>query len=199
MQACRDGQLIDPEPGCRAMCPLCGASVRAKCGDINVWHFAHIAADDCDPWSEPESPWHRSWKALVPASRREVTYGAHRADIVTERGTVVELQHGSLAIDEALAREEHYGRMVWLLDGTDWAAPRSDGSERFGINHKDDYWTFRWRWCWRWVLALNKPVFIDRGVDVFEIRKIYGPGRAAGWGILHPRRWFVDIIAGEST
>lgn len=125
--------------------------------------------------------------------------GSHRADIVTPKGTIVELQHGSLAVDDALERERHYKKMVWLLDGTQWGLDEWGYPDRFSVARKGGYWTFRWKWCWRWVLSLDKPVFVDRGdFGIFQIRKIYGPERAAGWGLLHKRQWFVDVITGES-
>ena len=39
-------------------CPSCGNPCRPKCGKINVWHCAHHAGADCDPWSEPMTEWH---------------------------------------------------------------------------------------------------------------------------------------------
>ncbi|MBL7893856.1 MAG: hypothetical protein JNK50_01090 [Bacteroidia bacterium] len=34
----------------------------AKCGTINIWHWAHEAIENCDDWYEPETQWHRDWK-----------------------------------------------------------------------------------------------------------------------------------------
>jgi competence protein CoiA len=194
MQAVRSGEIIAPQPGEMAECPGCTAPVRAKCGSINVWHFAHLAAEDCDPWAEPESAWHRGWKSRVPPERREVVRDHHRADIVTPKGRVVELQHGSLPVDEALERETFYGDMVWLLDGTEWATDDIDRVGRLTVNSRGDYCSFRWKHCWRWVLQLRRPVFIDRGYSILQIRKIRGPESCAGWGYLHVREAFIDFI-----
>jgi hypothetical protein len=42
----------------------------------------------------------------------------HRADIVGNRGVVVELQHSLISNEDVRAREAFYGKMVWLFDAT---------------------------------------------------------------------------------
>jgi competence protein CoiA len=97
--------------------PPCGHPCRPRCGQVNVHHWAHHARADCDPWSESESAWHRGWKLAVPAERREVIIGRHRADLVTASGGVVELQHSAISSDVIEAREQFYGeRMAWIFD-----------------------------------------------------------------------------------
>jgi hypothetical protein len=92
--------------------------VLAKCGQINVHHWAHVVGEDCDPWSEPETPWHRKWKSFGHLT--EQTLANHRADIITSRGLVVELQHSGISVDEIREREAFYGaNLRWLFDGTD--------------------------------------------------------------------------------
>lgn len=104
-------------PGLTGTCPSCGHPCRPRCGQVNVRHWAHHARADCDPWSEPEGPWHRAWKAAVPPERREVVTGPHRADVVTASGGVVELQHSAISPDVIEAREQFYGsRMAWIFD-----------------------------------------------------------------------------------
>ncbi len=60
--------------------------------------------------------WHSEWQAEVPAERREVTLGRHRADVVTPSGWVVEIQHSYLSVLEADRRERHYGLGIWIVD-----------------------------------------------------------------------------------
>jgi hypothetical protein len=106
-------------PGAEGTCPSCGQPVRPKCGGIVVHHWAHHARTECDPWSEPESEWHRAWKLTVPPERREVVMGSHRADIVTASAGVVELQHSAIAPEVIAEREEFFGgRMAWIFDAT---------------------------------------------------------------------------------
>ncbi|HSW93780.1 MAG TPA: competence protein CoiA family protein, partial [Gammaproteobacteria bacterium] len=70
----------------KAICPNCRQTVIPKCGEINIWHWAHKNRFDCDKWSEGETEWHLKYKALFPANQVEVSIThdsrKHRADIV---------------------------------------------------------------------------------------------------------------------
>ena len=113
-----DGRA-EAAPGLEGTCPSCGHPCRPKCGQLVIWHWAHHARADCDPWSEPMTEWHRGWQLAVPADRREVVMGLHRADVVTASGGVVEIQHSPISPGEIAAREEFYGdRMAWIFDAT---------------------------------------------------------------------------------
>jgi competence protein CoiA len=86
-------------------------------------HWAHYRPKDCDPWWENETQWHRDWKNLFPIECREVSHSAtngeiHRADIKTSTGIVIELQHSAMADAERESRENFYGNLVWILDGS---------------------------------------------------------------------------------
>lgn len=110
------GEDLSPLRRARAICPQCGGEVIAKCGSHKVWHWSHTVLD-CDHWTEPESPWHKGWKEIVPRRNQEVTLGAHRADIQLDSGLVIELQNSSISGEEIEERERHYGTMVWLFNG----------------------------------------------------------------------------------
>lgn len=105
---------IKASPGAVGFCPGCGAQLHPKCGEINVWHWAH-AGGDCDPWHEGETSWHLNWKALFPPDWQEVVMGPRRADIRTPR-FVIELQHSPISPAEIREREEFYGEMIWIFD-----------------------------------------------------------------------------------
>lgn len=203
-----NGERVAATPEALATCPLCGSPVFAKCGPVVTWHWAHRSNRDCDAWSEPESAWHRDWKALAgPDCGVEVTMGPHRADIVTRRG-VLELQHSRIKASEIAKREAFYGDMEWLLDGSGWA--RSELS--YGTVYKPGSVSFRWRrmpTSWR---VATKPIWIDlgwlgewcddldpesqqfgnvvfagscgigEGYYVFEVYKLYRDSTVAGWG-----------------
>jgi hypothetical protein len=94
----------------------------ARCGEIRVWHWAHLGKRACDHWWEPETEWHRDWKDQFPVEWQEVIQWAedgekHIADIKTEHGGVIEFQHSYLKAEERRAREAFYSRMVWVVDG----------------------------------------------------------------------------------
>lgn len=88
------------EPAMRGQCPACGGPVIAKCGRVNVWHWAHQAGQDCDPWSELITKWHADWQNRFPAYMREIAVGCHRADVHLPDDRVIEFQHSSLSADE---------------------------------------------------------------------------------------------------
>jgi competence protein CoiA len=118
-----DGKRQEAQPDLSAECPDCRAAMTAKCGQLRVWHWAHRGRRDCDPWWEPETPWHRAWKDHFPVDWQErgQTSGngeKHRADVKTDSGIVLEFQHSFLHADERQSRENFYPKMVWVVDGT---------------------------------------------------------------------------------
>jgi len=110
--------------GGKGLCPSCQAEVIAKCGSFRIPHWAHRAIRDCDPWSEKETEWHRTWKNNFPADFQEYvqhdsnTGERHIADVRTDHGLVIEFQHSHLDEHERIARERFYGNMIWVVDGT---------------------------------------------------------------------------------
>lgn len=117
-----NGQRLEPQPGVAAACPSCGAPVIAKCGEQRVWHWAHKGVRVCDHWWESETEWHRNWKNEFPIAWQEIIHAApngekHIADVKTDSGMVIEFQHSFLKAEERAAREQFYGKMVWVVDG----------------------------------------------------------------------------------
>lgn len=117
-----EGRRCPAGPGLSGYCPLCGATVIAKCGTLRVWHWAHKGRLHCDPWKERETEWHLDWKNRFPTEWQEVVGYApdgerHIADVRTPNGRVIEFQHSPIAMDERCARESFYGPMTWVVDG----------------------------------------------------------------------------------
>jgi len=117
-----DGQRREAQPGLSGECPACGATTIAKCGEKNIWHWAHKGKRKCDHWWENETEWHRNWKNQFPVERQEVVQIAddgekHIADVKTDQGWVVEFQHSHIKPEERRSREAFYGNMVWVVDG----------------------------------------------------------------------------------
>lgn len=194
--------------GQRAICPSCDSEVISKCGDINIWHWAHKSRD-CDNWSEGESLWHRNWKRIFPPESREVLIEKngvkHRADIYYKK-LVIELQKSSIAPSVIRQREHFYGKkMVWIFDGTHLTKMtldilRSILYEWFmgpdGWTHRTLYLrrgkkgtiNFRWKGPRKYMGMTNRLAFIDLGkIGIFELRKLYIEGGPpyGGWGYLY--------------
>lgn len=118
-----DGQRIAAAPGLSGECPMCGSKMLPKCGKLRVWHWAHRGVRNCEHWWEPEAAWHRQWKDEFPADWQEIVHYAedgekHIADVRTPHGLTVEFQRSRLPVEEATSREDFYGNMVWVVDGT---------------------------------------------------------------------------------
>jgi hypothetical protein len=119
--------LVDSEPheaerGLSGLCRGCGDAMIAKCGEHNVWHWAHKGTRVCDVWWEPETPWHRGWKNQFPKEWQEVIRRAdsgekHIADVMTAGALVLEFQHSHLSKEERESRESFYRNMMWIVNG----------------------------------------------------------------------------------
>jgi len=114
---------LTPFPKGRGLCEVCHNETLAKCGKKVRWHWAHKESRDCDPWWENETEWHRKWKSEFPESCREVAFKCfetgeiHRADIIANKGIVLEIQNSPISLDEMRSREIFYKNLVWIVNG----------------------------------------------------------------------------------
>ena len=134
----------EASPGLIGYCPGCSQPVIAKCGTQKVWHWAHRGTRSCDPWWEPETPWHRAWKDQFPARWQEVIRHSeagekHIADVSTERGLVVEFQHSHLQMQERVCTRglpwEHglgRGRNA-AKEGSSTVSPGTEALQSHGV------------------------------------------------------------------
>ncbi|MBK7289587.1 MAG: hypothetical protein IPI78_04680 [Chitinophagaceae bacterium] len=119
-----NGIKTEATKGAKGICPICNSELIAKCGDRKINHWSHKAIRNCDPWWEPESEWHRSWKNNFSQDWQEVllldknTNEKHIADIRTKNGLVIEFQHSPISSQERLSREKFYMTMFWVVDGS---------------------------------------------------------------------------------
>ncbi|MEM4986653.1 competence protein CoiA family protein [Collimonas sp. H4R21] len=118
-----DNQRREAFTGGKGICPTCGSAMVAKCGPRVIHHWAHATRQNCDPWWENETAWHRDWKNLFPENCREISHTApdgeiHRADIKTSTGIIIEVQHSAMTDAERISRESFYGNLVWVIDGS---------------------------------------------------------------------------------
>lgn len=178
-------------PKSAGKCPGCGATVIAKCGSIKQWHWAHESVEDCDTWTEPETPWHANWKAAFDPACVEVSMGAHRADIKTASGLVVELQHSTISAEDVREREQFYGRMIWIIDVEPFA-------KNILIKNRETHVTFHWRWARPTWLQSRRRLFIDlRDGYLLEIKKVKNVTPCHGWGAIHGRSALITQLGGE--
>ena len=118
-----DGVKREPEPKLKGVCFCCGSEVQAKCGKRNVWHWAHVSREQCDPWWENETEWHRLWKSYFSTANQEVVHfdqstgEKHIADVKTDSSLVIEIQNSPMSETEMRSRESFYDNMVWIVNG----------------------------------------------------------------------------------
>jgi hypothetical protein len=152
--------------GDRALCHDCKGLVIAKCGDINVHHWAHKSNKDCDPWSEPETYWHLSWKNSFPKENIEVTIMKdgkfHRADAVGNDGTIIEFQHSPISSSDIKERETFYENMIWIFD----MSGRRDGFKKINedIYAPAEFGSFAFKWSHYKTSIISsciKPIYFD--------------------------------------
>lgn len=189
--------------GERTTCRDCGRLLSAVMPVENTPHWRHKAGD-CDPWSEPEGPWHLGWKERFDIACREVslrdrqTGELHRADVRVNAGaplaTVLELQHSSISEDERNAREVFYRRehrMFWLIhlhDETSFVGTYFRMSLDFGsratILDGKNFAVMRWmgpskQFIEKWKRA-RAHVFFNLGPHIFHLADADTASRLGG-------------------
>jgi hypothetical protein len=179
------GEIAIPRySGELATCPNCDDQVFGRCGWIVTWHWSHRGGD-CDPWAEPETQWHYQWKTELQS------YGAmieqsilrrgerHRADCIFPDGTVLEIQHSAISVDDIKRREAFYGEnMIWLFDTRDAVE-----SKRLHIRRKPDKDTFRWKQPRKSIAFCRRGVYLDISDDkLFYLYRMYPDAPCGGVG-----------------
>lgn len=133
-----NGQRREAQPSQSGRCPVCDQAMIAKCGEVNIWHWAHKGRRVCDPWWENETEWHREWKGQFPENWQEIVHHSdsgekHIADVKTDQGWVIEFQHSFIRPEERRSRDAFYPKLAWVVNG----ARRKRDSEQFrnALNH----------------------------------------------------------------
>ena len=169
-------------PGERSACPCCYGLLIAKCGSINIWHWAHESLIDCDHWSEGLSPWHLAWQSKVKESCREIVIGEHRADIQLRTGRVIELQHSSISSEDIQEREAFYDSMTWIFDALDFQ-DNLTLKEKISRTSGNRYVTFRWKRPRKSILSCTCfPLYFDLGTWVLQVQAFRAYENEGKWG-----------------
>lgn len=137
---------------------------------------------------------------LFPREQQEViqldktTGERHIADIRTDKGYVLELQHSILKEDELKAREIFYGdALVWIVDGMRLEFDRFN----FNFLRKGDWPNFTFGWYCasklphRWTIA-QRPVFFDFGCENLFRLESFDPIGKTGMVKAFTKRRFIS-------
>ena len=166
----KGGKRIEPSPGIYGICGLCYGEMIPKCGKYVRWHWAHKSTISCDPWHQSETDWHRIWKDCFPTGNQEVVHvdpltgETHIADVKTDCGRIVEIQHSPISDQELLSREDFYGDMFWIVDARHLYGNFCNGTS-YDLAYVDPMcyhfeWYSRSTLLKRWSVA-RKPVYFD--------------------------------------
>lgn len=120
---------------------------------------------------ENESVWHHNWKSLVQNENCEVIYGdnnEHRADIVGNNGTIIEIQKSPIDIRIVRERIAFYSnfskeRIVWLVDASQY------WKKSFDIKRNGKFYEVKWKnkRQWTYLIAQNTDahLFLDFNIN----------------------------------
>lgn len=224
--ALSENNLIAPLKNKTAKCPLCKLEVIAKCGEINIHHWAHKENEGCDSWSEPETYWHKSWKESFPIHTREVVIEKyekkHFADLFTDKKIVIELQNSPIGSDTIIEREKFYGkRLLWVINGGRFRDhikiynnektidivkkrnPKYPYKEIYlsdeDINEylgTDEEFRFSWKYPIRSWENSKRPVFLDINED-YILWFINGIGTDYGKFKVYSKKRFIEKYGGD--
>jgi len=142
-------EKIRAMPGMKAICPGCQEEVIARCGDINIWHWAHKAGL-CKYDYEPETRWHLEWKENALKLGMEIekifdTSQRYRADIYDpKRNMVTEVQHSPITMETIIDRCSFYDskgiRVRWIFDFIDrYSCDKIRLSETYSLSQVHKY------------------------------------------------------------
>ncbi len=197
------GERTEPSPRSRALCIHCDSEMIAKCGRVKVWHWAHKSKENCDPWWENESEWHRAWKSQFPEEWQEVSHTdavtgeRHIADVKTDSGLVIEFQRSPIAHEELQSRENFYKNMIWIVDGDRGSLDKSYFD--MGLAGPVDYeplvfvvsWWGQSRLLSNWSTA-TAPVYLDFGTELVWRLHSYDSSARSGYVIPVFKEWLVN-------
>lgn len=185
-----NGLKIEPKPGLVGYCPECNEEVIAKCGQINIWHWAHRSNSNC-PMSDGETEWHLSWKKKFFPEDVEVKLGNRRADIYFDN-KILEIQNSSITPEETKQRHIDYfpyGSIYWIFNGYDFA---DNFNHRLTKKRTGEF--FYWKWPRKSILSSVGRKFIDfHNGDLFEIIKVYTDNKGFG-KIISINEFMLDIM-----
>lgn len=199
MIACLGEERIKAVPGAKGTCQSCEKEVVARCGEVNVHHFAHRSKEACEASRYGMTEWHMGWLDSFPKECVEYRLKSggklHIADLVVMnrgRKTVIEFQRRLMPAEDMREREAFWKRngfdYRWVFDGVEAYGDPEEWSarDRLVLRNKGDYHTFKWKQAPGRLAAIDPPYFVDYGRGLLLVRKIYAEDRPfAGWGNLY--------------
>ncbi len=168
-----NGQRLRAEEagsGAIGICPWTRLEVKAKVGEIRQY-WAYIGGQPNLPVGyELETEWHYNWKYPINDNFCEVVCGEkneHRADIIGNMDTVIEIQNSPIDIRVVRERTNFYKelsnkRVIWLVNATDYWQTRLKVlfDKREGNNYPIEWKPVR-QWVVEIAKTMNSNLFLD--------------------------------------
>ena len=132
----------------------------------------------------------------------EALTACHIADVKTSHGLVLEFQRSSIRPEEVLERQDFYGKMLWVVDGSKNFDAVNFSMMRERVDPESGLAGFHWysrsglfaRW------HVEKPVFVDFGPEHGFWRILrFDPKTKQGVAGLVDRAAFVELASSGTT
>lgn len=155
--------------GAVGQCPWTDMPVKAKVGEIRQF-WAYQGGYTPPEGYENETEWHYNWKYPIQDEFCEVVCGEnreHRADVIGNSNTVIEIQKSPIDIRIVRERIEFYKklsnkRVIWVVDASDYWNKRlkPDFEKREG-NIYPIIWKSSRQWVKEIAKTLDTNLFLD--------------------------------------
>ncbi len=168
-----NGQRLRAEEagsGALGICPWTRREVKAKVGEIRQY-WAYVGGKPNLPEGyENETEWHYNWKNSVKDEFCEVVCGEnneHRADIIGNEQTVIEIQKSPIDIRIVRERIDFYEnlsqkRVIWVVDATEYWNTRL----KVLFDKRDgNTYPVEWKPIRRWVVEIAKTTQTNLYLD----------------------------------
>jgi len=168
-----NGQRLRAEQagsGVIGICPWTRLAVKAKVGEIRQYWGYIGGKPDLPEGYEIETEWHYNWKIAIQDDYCEVLCGdnnEHRADIIGNKDTIIEIQNSPIDIRIVRERTNFYKklsnkRVIWLVNACNYWNTRL--KVRFDMRDGSVYPT-EWKPVRQWVIEIAKTtdsnLFLD--------------------------------------
>ncbi len=144
-----------------------------------TWHWAHDVGSTCA--YSGESEWHLKWKrwAYDQGCEVEKVIGDHRADIVTPKGRVIELQSAGLEPAQIRAREAAYENMAWIARVSEGQEDRAHIKQDLPGGGKGFYYERGPKW----LTFTSRPLYLHvERTDVLWLVRVHLKETETQWG-----------------
>ena len=140
----------------------------ARCGEVNVHHWAHEHLSKCDGTKE-ETAWHKAWKEKFPEDYREKVFsqfGQKRIADIQYGNQVLEFESRRIELVELRSRNNFWIALgfkpLWVFQCLESRADRLERTRSLNI-----YW---FKNGFKRLIGFRTPFVIDFNGETFEVR-----------------------------